>query len=790
MATRRLSTLIQIGGAVASSLGSAIRGVTRSLGSVGGAVRTLEGLQRRLNERIGAYIRQGRDINTLARVYGHVRRAAEDLRRTQERLNQATQAMNANRQQAAGLRGDLMDAVGIAAAAGAPVVVAANFEQAMARVGAISRASDEDLARLTATARQLGATTEWSASDAARGMQFLAMSGFQVQESIDAMPGLLSLATAGAVDLGEASDIAAFMVRGFGLQASEMGRVADVMTNTFTSSNTNLTMLGETMRYVAPAAAAVGMSIEEAAAAAGLLGNAGIQGSAAGTALRAMIARLAGPTGQSAEIIRELGIQTVDASGNLRRMNDILVDFQRAMQGMGTGTQAQIMSTVFGLEAMSAATVLIGQAGTGNLRSFTESVSASGSAAQVAARQSATTIGAWKELQSAVEENAIIFGDILLPVVTQVVDWLSQLGLIIAGLAQRYPHLTRAVVLLASALVTMRIVAIAGAYGLTLLQGVMITARIVMLRLGAAVRLVGMTMQIMGTLAAANPVGAIVTAIAIAALLLWYYWEPISAWWAGLWSDIKLTAHFVWEWIKETLGWNPMDYVMPFWTPVAQFFSATWSSISAGAGVVWGYLQQLLSWGPFPYVIAAWMPVLRAFEVIWESVMGAAKACFDWILGTIGYVADQISWLIGTADPNASISSEGEMRVDAQGNPIGPAAATGDGAAATGTPGTAIPAIAPVGGAAGGGGLSPGMAALLAEQGTPGEMGQLPQPGAMPDIGAIAPGGRAGSVTNNVEMNVTQQPFENSEQFARRVADMLAEQTQQDSGALYDGGAG
>jgi hypothetical protein len=306
-----------------------------------------------------------------------------------------------------------------------------------------------------------------------------------------------------------------------------------------------------------------------------------------------------------------------------------------------------------------------------------------------------------------------------------------------------------------------------------------------MLRLGAAVRLVGMTMQIMGTLAAANPIGAIVTAIAIAALLLWYYWEPIKAWWQGLWTDIKLTAHFVWEWIKETLGWNPMTYVMPYWTPVAQFFGATWAGISAGAQWLWGYLQQLLSWGPFPYVVAMWMPVLQFFQQLWDSVLNAAKGCFDWILSSVGYVANQIGWLIGMADPNASISSPGEMRVDENGNPIAPASAGTPAAAATGVPGAVLPAVAPTPA------LSPGMAALLAEQGTPGEMPNVPTAPGIPDLGSIAPCGRAGGANNTINMNVTQQPFENSEAFARRVSDLTMERLQeQQSGALYDGGAG
>ena len=128
------------------------------------------------------------------------------------------------------------------------------------RLALVSRASDSELKALTATARNLGATTNWSASDAADGMQYLAMAGFSANQTISAMPGMLSLASAGAIDLGSAADIASNILTGFNMKADEMGQLGDVLTNTFTTSNTNLQMLGETMKYVAPVAAATGVT--------------------------------------------------------------------------------------------------------------------------------------------------------------------------------------------------------------------------------------------------------------------------------------------------------------------------------------------------------------------------------------------------------------------------------------------------------------------------------------------------------------------------------------------------
>src|SRR5690606_2922780 len=173
-----------------------------------------------------------------------------------------------------------------------------------------ARATDEEMAILSRTARELGASTVFSASQAAEGMSYLAMAGFSVSEIVDAMPGLLDTAAAAQSGLGVTADIVSNILSGFQLEARETTRVADVLTATFTSSNTTLEMLGDTMSYVAPVAASLGISLEEVAAMTGRLGDVGIQGQRAGTALRAIFTRLAAPTGEAAKILQQLGVAT------------------------------------------------------------------------------------------------------------------------------------------------------------------------------------------------------------------------------------------------------------------------------------------------------------------------------------------------------------------------------------------------------------------------------------------------------------------------------------------------
>jgi TP901 family phage tail tape measure protein len=332
-----------------------------------------------------------------------------------------------------GLALTAMGAAGTAAIGGA-IKVAADFEKEMDRVGAISRATDEDLDRLTQTAIDLGASTSFSASEAAQGMQFLAMAGFDVNETIDAMPGLLATAAAGQIELGRASDIVSNVLSGFRIEAAKTGDVADVLTATFTSSNTTLESLGLTMEYVAPIATAAGYSLEEMAAATGLMGNAGIQGEKAGTALRGMIMRLQAPTDRAAEAMAELGIEVRNADGSMKSMPDLLESFQNGLKGVDKATQDAALKTIIGMESMSGFQVLLGE-GSEKLREYTKELENSGGIAEeIAGKQLDNLNGALEEMWGSLETAAIVMGNMFIPsirkaseIVTEAVRWFNNL---------------------------------------------------------------------------------------------------------------------------------------------------------------------------------------------------------------------------------------------------------------------------------------------------------------------------------------------------------------------------
>lgn len=283
-------------------------------------------------------------------------------------------------------------------AAGAISKLSGDFEASMNRVSALSSATGDDLERLSGLARQLGADTQFSASEAADAMGFLAQAGFQVEAIYKSMPSTLNLAAAAQLDMGSSADIVSNILTGFGLPVEQLGSAVDILTKAFISSNTNLQALGEGMKFVGPVAAGYQVSIEQTTAALGALSNAGIQGGMAGTTLRGIINTLGKETDK-------LGISTLDAAGAMRPLADIIDDLN------ATGISTTRTMEVFGDRAGPGMVALMAQGGQ-SLRAFTaELEDAEGTAQRVAETQMAGLNGMIKELQSAVEELALALGD-------------------------------------------------------------------------------------------------------------------------------------------------------------------------------------------------------------------------------------------------------------------------------------------------------------------------------------------------------------------------------------------
>jgi len=262
---------------------------------------------------------------------------------------------------------------------------------ASAKFGDLNLATEEGqetLRRLGEAAREVGATTKFSASEAAQGLDFLAMAGFSAEQAITALPQVTNLATVAQTDLATATDIASDSLGAFGLMTDDatqlqenFTRVNDVMAKTMTSSNTNMADLFETVKAGAPTFTAAGQSLESFAALAGVMANSGVKGSTSGTSLRNVMLKLADPTSEAATVMEKLGVNTQDQEGNFRDIIDIIADFESGLEGMGTAQRTAALSTVFGARSVTGINVLL-ESGTEVLREYREEIEGASGASQ------------------------------------------------------------------------------------------------------------------------------------------------------------------------------------------------------------------------------------------------------------------------------------------------------------------------------------------------------------------------------------------------------------------------
>lgn len=235
----------------------------------------------------------------------------------------------------------------------------ADFEAAMSEVEAISGASGDELNALTNKAKEMGATTKFSATQSAEALKYMGMAGWKSQEMLDGLPGVINLAAASGEDLGLVSDIVTDSLTAFGLQAKDTGRFVDVLAATSTASNTNVSMLGESFKYVAPVAGALGYKVEDVSVALGLMANAGIKSSQAGTSLKSALSRLSAPTKQVAAEMENLGISITDSNGQIKPFNKLMGEMRQSFKGLSEDQKVQAATTLFGKEAMAGMLAII-----------------------------------------------------------------------------------------------------------------------------------------------------------------------------------------------------------------------------------------------------------------------------------------------------------------------------------------------------------------------------------------------------------------------------------------------
>lgn len=276
-------------------------------------------------------------------------------------------------------------AAGVTISAGAGIAdtvkTYADFEAAMSEVKAISGATSEEFAQLTEKANQMGAVTKFTASESAEAFKYMAQAGWDAKEMMDGIEGLMSLAAASGEDLGTTSDIVTDALTAFGMAAKDSGRFADVMAMAANATNTDVAKMGDTFKYVAPVAGALGYSIEDTAVAIGLMANNGIKASQAGTSLRSLLTNLTHPVGQAADAIEELDISITNADGSVKPLSQTLQELRSKFSALSEAERAQYAAMLAGQEGMSGLLAIV-NASEQDFASLTDQINNSSGAAE------------------------------------------------------------------------------------------------------------------------------------------------------------------------------------------------------------------------------------------------------------------------------------------------------------------------------------------------------------------------------------------------------------------------
>lgn len=548
--------------------------------------------------------------------------------------------------------------VGVAA-----VKTAADFDSAMSQVAAISGATGKDFDALRNKAREMGAKTKFSATEAAEAMNYMAMAGWKTEDMLSGIEGIMNLAAASGEDLATTSDIVTDALTAFGLSAKDSGHFADILAAASSNANTNVSMMGETFKYCAPIAGALGFSAGDTAEAIGLMANAGIKSSQAGTALRTIMNNLAGDVKISGKAIGDVTIATTNADGSMRDLSDILADCRSAFGNLTESEKAQAAESLVGKNAMSGFLALM-NAGEGDIEKLSSAIeNCDGSAEKMAMTMQDNLAGQLTILKSQLQELAISFGDILMPAIRSIVSKLQGFVDKLNGMDEGTKRTIATIALLVASIGPLLIiigtaiskigVAMQGfvklANGISKLKVAVQGGAGVLGKLGAA----------LGGISA--PVLAVVAVIAVLVAAFVHLWKTNEGFRdaiIGTWNRIKDTISGFCQGIVDRLNalgfqfTDIVDVLKTVWDGFCQvlapIFEGVFNNIanilSTVTGVITGILDVFIgiftgNWSQ------AWNGIKEIFSSIWNGI----SSFFSNILNVIKGVADVVLGWFGTS---------------------------------------------------------------------------------------------------------------------------------------------
>lgn len=598
----------------------------------------------------------------------------EELRRLQQeaattstalsKIDVAGQKMEAVGNSIAGAGKKMMGVTTVIGGVGvAAVKTAADFDSAMSQVAAVSGATGKDFDALRSKAREMGSKTKFSATEAAEAMNYMAMAGWKTEDMLGGIEGVMNLAAASGEDLATTSDIVTDALTAFGLSAKDSGHFADILAAASSNANTNVSMMGETFKYCAPIAGALGFSAEDTAEAIGLMANAGIKSSQAGTALRTIMNNLAGDVKISGKAIGDVTIATTNADGSMRDLSDILADCRSAFGNLTESEKAQAAESLVGKNAMSGFLALM-NAGEGDIEKLSSAIdSCDGSAEKMAMTMQDNLAGQLTILKSQLQELAISFGDILMPAIRSIVSKFQGFVDKLNGMDEGTKRTIVTIALLVASIGPLLII-----IGTTISKIGVAMQGFVKLANGVSklkVAIQGGT-GVLGKLGAAlggvsAPVLAVVAVIAVlvaAFVHLWRTNEGFRDAIIGTWTRIKDTISGFCQGIVDRLNalgfqfTDIVDVLKTVWDGFCQILAPIFEGVfnhianilSTVTGVITGILDVFIgiftgNWSQ------AWTGVKEIFSSIWNGI----SSFFSNILNVIKGVADVVLGWFGTS---------------------------------------------------------------------------------------------------------------------------------------------
>ncbi len=548
----------------------------------------------------------------------------------------------------------------------ASLTTAANFESSMSQVQAtmgitkdamttVNGQTVNTMDALNALAKEMGASTAFSASECADALNYLALAGYSAQEMTDTLPIVLNLAAAGGIDLASASDMVTDAMSALGMETSDAGLMVDQMAKTASSTNTSVSQLGQAILTIGATAKSIKGGTAELNTALGILANNGIKGAEGGTKLRNIILSLQNPTDGAANKLNELGVSVYDSEGNMRSLNDILGDLNTSMDGMTEADKANIISTIFNKADLAAANSLLANTGS-TWDSLQKSIIDSGGAAgQMADTQLDNLQGQITLLKSALEGLAISFGQLLMPAIKGIVDGVQKLVDWLNSLDEGTKKTIVTIALIVGALGPVLIIVgkVISAVG---------TIMTIVPKIAGIIKTVQGAFAALNTTMLANPIFLIIAAIAalVAAFIyLWNNCEGFRQFWIDLWENVKGIVSAAIEGIKAFFT-GIIDFVKNNWQALLLFIvnpfagafkllydncegfrnfinnlleaiktglANAWEAIKSGVETAWNAIGEF-----FTSILTA---IKTTFTTIWESIKTAVTTVMNTIKTTI-----------------------------------------------------------------------------------------------------------------------------------------------------------